>query len=53
MAIHDAHYATRPESWTDLWWRLQYISEMRVGVGVRKQAAREDSSIEAAKEAFG
>lgn len=33
-------------------WRMQYLSEMRVGKRARKQAAMETASVDKAKEAF-
>ena len=53
MAIHDAHYSTPPASWPDLMWRMQYISEMRVGKAVRAERAREDAKVRKAQEASG
>lgn len=48
MAIHDAAYASPPPSWTALRWRLQHLSEERIGPASRRQDEAEGSAWEAA-----
>lgn len=52
-AIHDRYYASPPASWDDYRWRLQLLSEERLGVRVREQARQEDVAWAAAGAALG
>jgi hypothetical protein len=47
-AIHDAHYAVPPASWSEYQHRLQYLSEMAVGKHQRSAARAEDAAVKAA-----
>jgi hypothetical protein len=48
MAIHDHEFSTRPETFTELRWRIQYISELGVGRLMRRQYQSEDEAFQEA-----
>lgn len=48
MAIHDATFATRPATWTELRWRLRYLFEERVGKRISMQHLTEEAAEESA-----
>jgi len=48
MAIHDATYATRPATYTELRWRLQFLYEERVGKRISEAHLAEEAQEEAA-----
>ena len=52
-AVHDRYYATPPADWTEYRWRLQLLSEERVGVASRQHGHREDAAWAAAADALG
>lgn len=52
-AIHDATFATEPPDWTAYMARLQYLSEMRVGVTIRRAEAVEDAAFKKVGEQTG
>lgn len=50
-AIHDLHYATRPQDFDELRYRLQLLAEQKMGTALRRQAAIEDAKVAKAREA--
>ncbi len=48
MAIHDAAYASPPQSWRAFRWRLQHLAEERLGKLVRRAGRSEDAAWNAA-----
>lgn len=50
MAIHDATYATRPRTYSELRWRLRYLFEERVGKRISEASLRQEAEDEAAME---
>lgn len=53
MAIHDFYYATRPDTFSDLRWRMQVIAELGVGRLLRREQQSEDEAYRAALEKVG
>lgn len=45
MAIHDAAYATPPQTWQQFKWRLQHLAEERLGVAKRSAAVAEEEAV--------
>lgn len=52
MAIHDAAYASPPQSWRQYRWRLQHLAEERIGKAVRQSSAHEEAEAAALIERF-
>lgn len=54
LAIHDAHYPSRPATYAEMRWRLLYLFEERIGrkISEAKLAMqdREDAAFERARE---
>jgi hypothetical protein len=42
--IHDRYYATQPQTFGELRWRLQHIAEEELGKRVRNARAAEDAA---------
>lgn len=53
MAIHDRHYASRPDTFEQYRWRLQLLAEESVGGRVREAARAEDRAWAAAAGGMG
>ncbi len=51
MAVHDAAYATPPQSWRAFRWRLQHLAEERLGKRMRQATRAEDTAWQSAAEA--
>lgn len=43
MAIHDREFASRPATFDEFRWRLQYLAELGVGRLVRRVQREEDA----------
>lgn len=44
MAIHDREYSSRPATFAEFRWRLQYLAELGVGRLLRADRAAEDQA---------
>lgn len=44
-AIHDANFATPPDTWGEYLHRLQYLAEMKVGAAHRSAVRQEDAAV--------
>ena len=49
-AIHDFYFATEPETFTELRWRMQVIAELGVGRLLRREQQSEDEAYRKALE---
>lgn len=52
MVIHDAAYATPPETFHELTLRLQHLAEERVGKRLRRAVSDEDDAVRAMEDAL-
>jgi hypothetical protein len=41
MAIHDREYSSRPQTFEEFRWRLQYLAELGVGRLIRREQQHE------------